>query len=106
MKKKLMVLTLAMVLGLAFAGPQCAVSADLLWANTTIDRVLQTAAAAQVRLTDVDGVFTSKLFNISNDRQNAMLAILLTAMSLDKQVRVAFYDGNPATIILVGTIQQ
>ena len=106
MKRNLQVILLAMVLGFVFAGPQCAMSADLLWANVTVNRALQTQSKVQAVLTDAGGVFTNKLFDITNEKQDAMLAVLLTAISLNKQVRIAFYLGSPANIVLVGTIAQ
>ena len=109
MKIKAVLMTSAFLmglLGLIFMAPQQANCSGLLWTNVTINRIIQTETNVQVRPTEV-GVadpFSNKLFNISNEKQNAMLAILLTAMSLDKNVRIAFYDGTPALIILVGTI--
>lgn len=106
MKRKLRMILLAMVLGLVFVGPQCAISAELLWANVIVNRAIQTNTIVQAVLTEANGVFSNKLFNIRNDKQDAMLAVLLTAISLNKQVRIAFYDGSPATLTLVGTIAQ
>ena len=102
MKIKAMLLTGFFLLGLVLIAPQSAVSQDTLWADTTIDRINQTQSIIQVRLSDIGGQFSKKLFNIDHNRQEAQLAILLTALSLDKSVRIAFHDGNPATIILVG----
>ena len=79
-------------------------SAELLWANVTVNRVLQTTGTAQARLTEVNSVFNNKLFNMRNDKQNAMVAILLAALALNKDVRIAFYDGSPAEIVVVGVI--
>lgn len=105
MSKSVLGFALALLVGLGtMTTPNRAVAADLLWANVTIDRVLQTAGPAQVRLTDVGGVFSNKLFNISNDKQNAMVAVLLAALALGKDVRIAFNDGSPAVIVLVGVI--
>ena len=106
MKTKTLLLTGLFLVGLVLMIPQSAISQELLWANVEVNRILQTSAHAQTRLTEVgvSNPFENKLFNISNDKQDAMLAILLTADSMGKNVRIAFYDGNPATIILVGTI--
>jgi hypothetical protein len=101
MKKRLTVLVMVLCLGMAFMIPQSAISADLLWADTNVVRIAQTSTKVQVVLDHVSGVFEGKLFNISNEKQNAMLAVLLTAMTMKKVVRIAFYDGTPAAEIEV-----
>jgi hypothetical protein len=100
MKNKLVFGLLVFFFGLATLAPNHLSAA--VWADANVDRVLQGTTMVQTRLTDVNGTFTSKLFKIDNEKTSAMLAILLTAYSLEKTVRIAFNDGDPASIILVG----
>lgn len=70
---------------------------------TNVVRIAQTDTVTVVRLKEVNGAF-EKNVNITNNFRNQQLAILLSAMSLNKPVRVFFNDQvgqNPATLISV-----
>lgn len=105
MKTKVLILSMFLFFGLSFLSLKHANAQELLWANCNVDRVLQSSSACQVRLTEVNGVFENRLFAFDNEKVNAQLAIFLTAISLNKQVRIAFSDGPPYIIELVGIIQ-
>ena len=79
-------------------------NAETLWATCTIDLVNHTATVPSVRLTEINNVFQNKLFRITNQSNKQQLAIILTALSLGKEIRIAFQDGNPAHIELVGIV--
>jgi hypothetical protein len=95
--KKLMVMGMFLLVALAVVAPQIGNAADLLWADFTINKVYQLTGKVQLRLDYVDGTFTNKLFETSSEKQGAILAVVLTALSLDKQVRVGFYEGATPT---------
>ncbi len=104
MKIKSLVSGILIVLGLVFVAPPAnSYAADVL-ADCTIVAVVQNTAVSRVRLTDTGGAFTDKNFAIAAGKENQMLAIFLTALSLEKEVRIAYDDTND-TITRVQVLQ-
>ena len=112
MKMKAMLLPgfFLIVLSLMFIGTQnfpkqqTAYAQQLLWADVTLDLIVQRTDHIRARFTEIGNVpdpFQRKLFSIPEAKANQMLAILLTAESSDKNLEIAFYDGNPAEIFLI-----
>ena len=103
MRFKIAIIALMLTVGTIFSFSQDARSADVIWANVTIDKVYyHKDGRCEVRFSEVDNIFTNKAFMADGENSKAILAVILTAESLDKVLRVAFYDGTPATIIMAG----
>ena len=97
------IIGILLAFGLFLSVPPKAHTAEKLWATVNIDTILQmTSGTAQFRLTQIDNIFVDKLFKADGPNQREVLAIMLTAHSLGETVRIAFYDGDPAHIILAG----
>lgn len=73
-------------------------------ADATINSVSQDQNILEVRASHPDpNRFQNSRFVIVNDNKNAQLAVLLTAMSTGKTVRISFTTGNPAPNPLIIT---
>lgn len=106
MKIKALFVVGLFILGLMFIAPQASESQELLYANTTIDRINHNSSFALLFMSEVNGVFTNKRFRFENQEvENMMMAIALTAASMDKTIRVGFYDGNPARVVVFGYLE-
>jgi hypothetical protein len=103
--KKVASLALASIAWITLLGSGVANSATF-WANATVESVLQSETYVSCRLTEENNVFINKLFRIENQRQNAMLAVLLSAKALNVPVRIFFEDGSPAIIKIAGLVTQ
>lgn len=108
MRIKTAITAVILLLVLSFLAPAIASSEETLWAEVSIDEIYYNANGwCTVRLTEVSNVFEYKLFRAKNENSKAILAIFLTAQSMQKNVRIAFYDGEPASqIILAGMVNK
>ena len=97
MKLKLMtVLLFVMVVSLSFV--EYSNAADPIPAIVNVDRIIQREDIAMVRMTEIDEVFSNKLFYLPAVVEKQQMAIILTAISLDKPLYIEFYEGDPARI--------
>ena len=86
MKNKWIIFGILLAIGMVFGGPQNA-QADT-WATCSINQVGQDLDVVTLRLTDNGAVFTDKWFKLRASSSKNMLAIALTALSLEKDVSV------------------
>lgn len=73
------------------------------FSDVIINRVAQSDTLTEVRASHVNATnFQNTRFVITNANKNAQLAILLTAVSTGKPVRIGYTVGNPQpnTIVL------
>ncbi len=95
MRKKIIYLALVVFLGTMLYNPSYAgAQSPDTWAIVEVVRVIQSPTRAQVRFTEVDGVFTNKIFNIHEENAKEHLAILLTALSLNRMLYIGFENAT------------
>jgi hypothetical protein len=89
------IITLSLVI---FLGTN--VSAALGWYTCSVVNVGKGFNISYVRLTDTDGSFTNKWFQLNPDTSKEMFAIILTAVSMDENllIKVDPNDGTTPTI--------
>jgi hypothetical protein len=105
MKGKLLVLVGLLFLGLVLMTPHSVNAEERVFATVSLIRILQAPAQTSIWVDEVDGVFQNTRMYIFDDhpKRKEMLAILLTAISLDKNLRIGFYSSNNE-IASLGTI--
>jgi len=100
MKTKKLGLISAIVLAMVFLFALNASAGDN-WKTCNVIEAGQGVASAVVKLSEINGEFTNRMFNIDNSNKSAMLATALTAVSNGMQVIVNLSGVNEWSTIQV-----